>query len=359
MESIINKIKKAGLIGRGGACFPVADKWSMVRDARRGEKFVVCNCSEGEPGVKKDGYIIEHHADRVIDGMALAINFLSAKRGIFYINHRYFKKYRKLLANEIEKSGVPIEIFNKPVEAGYIGGEESAALNVIEGRRAEPRLKPPYPPTVGLFGKPTLINNVETFYNVSLVDKGEYQHKRFYTLSGDCLYEGVYEFADDLTIKQILKATHNLPKFPFFVQVGGDGAGEVLNSKQLDAPPGGAGSIHVYSLQKYDPHKILTGWVNFFMAESCGQCTPCREGTFRLQAELEKKEVDWFAAAEILYALSESSFCGLGASVTLPFTSFVKNVLTYYPEAKEKIPKHAHVHLHTKVDGRSYLKRHS
>lgn len=337
--TILDKIKKAGLIGRGGACFPVSDKWQMVAAAKGQEKYVVCNASEGEPGVKKDGYIIEHYANRVIDGMAIAIKFLNAAKGIFYVNHKYAKKYKKLLQKEIEAAGAPIEMFVKSVEAGYIGGEETAALNVIEGQRAEPRWRPPYPPQRGFRDFPTLVNNVETFYNVSLVAASQYKKERFYTVTGDCLYEGVFLLSENLTIEKILKTTHNWPKFPFFVQIGGDGAGKVLNQRQLDEAASGAGSIHVYSLEKYQPVKLMLGWIDFFASESCGQCTPCREGTYRLKESLEGQNPDWRAAAEILNSLCESAFCALGSSAPIAMLSYVNNVLKKYPASKVKLPK--------------------
>src|SRR3989338_3475914 len=258
---ILEKIKLAGLVGRGGACFPVAKKWSAVAQAladKAGEKkcYVVCNAAEGEPGVIKDDYILEHHADQVINGMKIAVDFLSAYakasadkgvvKGYLFLNYGYNKKLKKKLT-VLLKSSV-IEIFPKPVNAGYIGGEESAILNAIEGRRIEPRLKPPFPTTAGLWNRPTLINNVETFYNVSLVASGGYKNNRFYTITGDCPNEGVYELPDSLTIEKILKQTKNYPKFTFFAQVGGNASGEVLNSSQLKRAVSGAGSIAVNSL---------------------------------------------------------------------------------------------------------------
>jgi len=344
---IVDKIKKVGLIGRGGGCFPVADKWSAVAKAMAdkldGDKtsYVICNCSEGEPGVKKDGYIIEHFADRVIDGMAIAIDTIKAERGFFYINPAYHKKYKGLLAKNIAQSGAPIELFMKPYEAGYIGGEETTLLNVIEGRRAEPRMRPPYPPTSGLWGKPTLINNVETFYNVSLVAADEYKRERFYTITGDCLYEDVYQLPEDWSIEKVLKTNHNYPNFPFFVQVGGDGAGEVLNAKQLNRPATGAGSIHVYSLTKYKPRELMLRWATFFFLESCGQCTPCRDGNLRLKESLEQSDPDWKTVAEILDNLAETSFCGLGCAAAIAIKSYVKNVLSTIPENIIILPKGA------------------
>jgi len=346
MPDILSKIKKANLVGRGGACFLTATKWQMVKSAPSKTKYVVCNCSEGEPGVRKDGYLVEKHANKVIDGMKLAMNFLAldegeAKpivKGIFYINKDYYKKYKKILETEIKKADVKIEIFVKPHSAGYIGGEESSALNVIEGKKAEPRLRPPFPTTSGLWAHPTLVNNVETFYNVSLADKDLYKKTRFCTITGDCLFEGVYEFPEDHPIDKILKETHNYPKFDFFVQVGGDGSGEVLNSKQLKQPVVGAGSIHVYSMQKHEPQKLMQSWINFFCGESCGQCTPCREGTYRLKEILAEKKPDWNTVADLLSVMTDTAFCGLGTAVPNPIISYIKNVLNNYPERKVNLP---------------------
>jgi len=327
---ILSKIKKANLVGRGGAGFPVAKKWSSVakaladKDAGNKECYVVCNAAEGEPGVNKDGYILEHYADRVIDGMKIAINFLGAKKGYLYLNHSYYKKLHKKLSVLSENS--KIEIFVKPIKAGYIGGEESAVLNAIEGKRIEPRLKPPFPTARGLWNHPTLINNVETFYNVSLAAADQYANKRFYTVTGDCPNEGVYELPDNLTIEKILKLTKNYPKFSFFVQIGGLASGEVLNSSQLKRQALGAGSIAVYSLAKNNYKKTIKSWLDFFVNESCGQCTPCREGVYRLNEVFSKENIDWRLFNNLLDNLSDTSFCALGASVSSPIKSFIKNV---------------------------------
>jgi len=229
-------------------------------------------------------------------------------------------------------------LFHKPERAGYIGGEETTLLNVMEGKVAEPRIRPPFPVTNGLWDSPTLVNNVETFYNISLVMHEKYEAKRFYTLNGDILNKGVYYFPDNWTIEQILIETENHPlksdykigKYDFFVQVGGDGSGEVLNSGQLDRVVGGAGSVTVHSLPKHEPMELLRYWVNFFFRESCGQCVPCREGTYRLNEFLKKNEVDWAMFFVILNSTKESSFCGLGGAVHIPIYSYIENVLNKY-----------------------------
>ncbi len=322
---ILNKIKKANLVGRGGACFPTVVKWDMVKKAEGDKKYVICNASEGEPGIKKDGYILEHYPERVIDGMKIAIDFLGAEKAYIYINHKYHKKFVKKLKKLI--GNMPIELFIKPINSGYIGGEETSAINAIEGRRVEPILRPPFPITNGLYGCPTLVNNVETFYDVSLIVAGEYENKRFYTINGDCLWIGVYELPEDWTIEKVLKQTKNMPKFAFFAQVGGDASGEVLNSKQLKQPVSGAGSITVYSIKKYQPKKLIIGWLDFFLNESCGQCTPCREGIYRLKEIMQSPKPGWQLFNDLLNNLDETSFCGLGCVVPVPIRSYVENVL--------------------------------
>ncbi|MDP2736822.1 MAG: NADH-ubiquinone oxidoreductase-F iron-sulfur binding region domain-containing protein [bacterium] len=327
---ILSKIKQADLVGRGGACFPTAKKWSAVaealadKEAGKRKCYVVCNAAEGEPGVYKDGYILEHYPEKVIDGLKIAIDFLLAKKGYIFLNYSYNKKLNKKLTVLLKNS--KIEIFVKPIKAGYIGGEESAILNTIEGRKIEPRLKPPFPTTRGLWNCPTLINNVETFYNVSLVASGEYKNKRFYTITGDCLNEGVYELPDNLNIETVLNQTKNYPKFSFFAQIGGNASGEVLNSSQLKKPVSGAGSIAVYSLAKNNFKKVIKGWLNFFVNESCGQCTPCREGAFRLNEIFMKEKIDWVMFNSLLDNLSDTSLCALGGSAPIAIKSFMKNV---------------------------------
>jgi len=337
--NILDKIKKANLIGRGGGGFPTALKWQMVKKAKGDKKYVICNASEGEPGVRKDGYILENFGERVMDGMKIAVDFLAddniknkkSKYNVasyIFINHQYYKKLGGKL-NKIINSNrkYKIELFAKPINSGYIGGEETSILNAIEGKRIEPRLRPPFPTTNGLWGCPTLINNVETFYNVSLAVADEFKKNRFYTIGGDCLNSGVYELADNLTIEKILKETNNYPKFDFFVQVGGDASGEVLNSKQLNKPASGAGSITIYDAKKYKPKEMIRKWIGFFVNESCGQCTPCREGVYRLNEIINSNNLDWQLIEELLNNLDEASFCGLGSVVPAPIRSYRKNVL--------------------------------
>lgn len=327
-KNIISKLKEVNLAGRGGACFSTAIKWEMVKNANNHRRFVICNAAEGEPGVLKDKFIIDNYAERVINGMEIAMGYLDAEKGFFYLNPRYYSLYAGRLNRIIAKKDINIKVINKPKTAGYIGGEETAAINNIEGLKAEPRLKPPFPTTNGLWDCPTLVNNVETFYDVSLIMSGKYKNTRFYTVSGDCIWDGVYEFPEDMTIFEILKKTNNFPDFDFFVQVGGDASGVVLNSNQIDVPANGAASITIYSVIKHNPLRLMKKWVNFFQKESCGKCTPCREGSFRLREIIYSKKPDWKMFSDILNTMGETSLCGLGCVITVPFHTYVKNVLT-------------------------------
>ena len=160
MQNILQKIKKAELTGRGGGSFPTALKWDMVKKAKGEKKYIICNVSEGEPGVLKDKYILDNHMEDAVEGIKIAIDCLGAKRAYFYINEKYYIAYHHRLRKIIKDA--PITIFKKDHSAGYIGGEETSAINHIEGSKVEPRLRPPFPTTSGLWGFPTLINNLET-----------------------------------------------------------------------------------------------------------------------------------------------------------------------------------------------------
>ncbi len=336
MKNIIEKIKKAKLTGRGGACFPTDLKWKMVEDAKGEKKYIICNVSEGEPGVLKDKYILDHHMEEAIDGIKIAIDCLKAERAYFYINPKYYTEYHHKLRKIIKDA--PITIFKKDHSAGYIGGEETSAINHIEGTKVEPRLRPPFPTVSGLWSYPTLINNLETFYNVAQIASGEYQEKRFYTINGDCLNRGIYTFNENTSIAKVLKETKNYPDFDFFVQVGGDASGEVLDNNQLNRKASGSASITVYSKLKHQPIDLMRKWAKFFRAESCGQCTPCRDGLIRLTDILDSREVDWEMCGDILDNLVETSFCGLGSAAPIAIKTYAKNVLAKIPEDKQIFP---------------------
>lgn len=333
---ILSKISSAALVGRGGASFPTAQKWAAVKAALKNKKlgYIIVNGAEGEPGLKKDGYIINHHPAEVIEGVYLADKFFGPakiKQIYIFLNREYYRKYaagvaKVLAAKKYRFLRDKTEFIIKPERLVYISGEESALLNLIEGKKVEPRLRPPYPTDCGLFGAPTLINNTETFYNIGRLSQGLYRDTRFYTVSGRVKRPGVYELPVNLTVEEVLRHTHNWPEFPFFVQVGGEASGEVLNSDQLTRPVEGAGSVMVYDLKKTDQAKLLRYWLKFYREESCGQCTICREGTYRLWEIINQKEFNSKLFWEIIESLENSSFCALGASLALPVKSYFNNI---------------------------------
>ena len=329
--SIINKIEQACLIGRGGAGFPTHIKWRAVKKSSSADKYLIINGAEGEPGVYKDGHIIKNDLDGLVNGIKIASDYIKAKKIYFYLNSKYIEDYSVKIEKSFLKFGLKrkLEIIEKPKQVGYIGGEETTILNIIEGRRAEPRLKPPFPTVSGLFSKPTLINNIETLYNVNLLSLDNFSQQRFYSVNIGSRNVGVYHLPDNLSIKKVLQETGNLPDYDFFVQVGGDASGEVLNSGQLGRVVGGAGSITIHKLSEHQPVELITYYLSFFMNSSCGQCTPCREGTFRL-LELFQKEKDLFkiedSIKELVGALEDSSFCALGSSAGIAISSYFKNV---------------------------------
>lgn len=316
---IIDELKKANLKGRGGAGFPTWQKWQMVKDARGETKYVVCNVSEGEPAVTKDKYILDNWPETVIDGIQLAMEATGAQKGYLYLRKDYYDELKDKMAVLI--AGRPIEMVREP--GGYLGGEETALLESVEGKRCEPRMKPPFPPQVGLFGCPTLINNLETLFCAAKIAKGEYKNTRFYSISGDTANAGVFECGDELTIREVLAKTGNLPDKDFFVQVGGGASGTILLEGDLDQPLTGAGCIVVHDKATTDPRKLGLVWAEFFIKENCGKCVPCREGVYYLREIFLREIVDVAKAKEIVMLMKGASFCPFGKGVANAYDSLI------------------------------------
>lgn len=321
--TIISKLKESNLLGRGGAGFPTYLKWDLVKKAKGDKKYVICNASEGEPCVFKDEYIIKNFPEELINGIVLAMKEVGALEAYIYLNKDYYSKYSSRLKKVIGNK--KIKLFKKQSE--YIGGEESSLCESIEGKRAEPRLKPPYLAEKGLFDCPTIVNNVETFYYASKIDKEEYSNTRFYSINGDVSNSGVYELEVSLTMEEILKKTDNYPCFDFYVQSGGGASGEIFLREELKIPCSGAGSITVYNKLKTDPFRLMEKWINFFAYGNCDKCLPCREGTYRLSEMIKRRDLNRELIKEILFSLESSSFCALGRGVPIPFRSFLKKVM--------------------------------
>lgn len=322
-SNIIEKIKEAGLKGRGGAGFPTATKWELVKKAKGKDKYVVCNASEGEPNVFKDGHIIEKHPGELVDGIDIAMKAIGAAKAYIYLNKDYCKRFRSKLEKAIGKRN--IVIFEK--KARYIGGEETSAVESIEGKRAEPRKRPPFLTDYGLFGCPTLMNNVETFYYVSKIDKGGYKKTRFYSVNGNVSNPGVFELPEEMTIFEVLKRTDNYPVFDFFAQVGGGASGEIMLPEELNRPVSGAGSITVFNRKKTDLFALMEKWAGFFHIGNCDKCVPCREGAFRIYQMVKSKKLDYEVLSSLFLSMKESSFCALGRGIPVPFQSLIEKVI--------------------------------
>lgn len=321
MGDIIAKIERANLLGRGGAGFPVCFKWKAVKNAFGHEKYIICNASEGEPDVFKDKYILEKYSDEVINGIEIALNELGANSAYIYLNPKYYSKFKRKLERLI--GDLPIELFKKT--ENYIAGEETCLLNVIEGKKEEPRMKPPYPTESGLFGCPTLINNVETFYYISKIDKDKYEGKRFYSISGDVKHRGVFEFPENWSIKKILRETGNWPNFDFFVKTGGGATGDILLKDELDVLAEGAGAVIVFDKKKTKLIPLMKRWAEFFFNGNCDKCTPCREGMYRIREILNSK-LDKETLGDIFFVMEKTSLCPLGKGAYKTFKDLMNKI---------------------------------
>jgi [NiFe] hydrogenase diaphorase moiety large subunit len=200
----------------------------------------------------------------------------------------------------------------------------------LEGKRVEPRLKPPYPTVSGFLGCPTLINNPETFYAVSLIDKGIYENKRFYSLSGAGVEPGVKELPLDITVKKMLEEFGHQPSEKYFYLVGGGAAGTCYSFKQLNRKFDSVASVVIYNIDEPE-EEVIMNWLEFFENESCGQCVPCREGTYRLRNLMRNKFVNGVAPDQavlddLIFTMQTSSFCALGKVSTTAFISYQKNI---------------------------------
>lgn len=359
-------LKASGLRGLGGAGFPTESKWQMVRQAQCAEKFVVCNADESEPGTFKDRFILSHIPHLVLEGMILAGLLTGAQKGILYIRHEY-EEQEKILNEEIvrcKKMGLlgtnilgtelsfDIELFVSP--GGYICGEETALLEAIEGKRAEPRNKPPFPVLEGLWSKPTVINNVETFANVPAIllrgvdwykaqGQGGAAGLKFIGVSGDVVRPGVYEIPMGLPVSDVIfKYAGGLPngkKLKSFAPSGPSSG--FLPASMVDvrldfkslADAGsmlGSGALVVCSEERCMLDMALNT-TQFFKNESCGKCVPCRVGSQKLVGMLSAwthgkgSASDLVLIDELSNALRLTSICGLGQVVPAPIASVLKH----------------------------------
>jgi len=322
---IINALKETGLVGLGGAGFPTWQKWQAVKDSSESKRFVICNLAEGEPGVFKDEYILQKHLPELIAGIQLARETVGALKAYLFINDKY-KKYLTRVSKF--SKGKKIEIF---IDTGrYLCGEETTLLQVIEGKIRQPRQKPPYPTERGLYGFPTLIDNAETLYRAFLISQGGKELKRFYSVSGDFVGKKVIEKPVNAKIKDLLPAKRL--SSVSFARVGGL-SGFFVKAEDFDKEITGTGSVEFFN-KKRKIFQALVESIAFLKEESCGKCTPCREGIYRIAEAIndlldssslwDRKEIVE-NIIEIAENAKNSSFCQLGVSISYPVLSAIEN----------------------------------
>lgn len=317
MSDIIKLLEEAKLKGRGGAGYPTFQKWQTVLKADVGQKILIVNGAEGEPGVKKDHFILENYPETVVEGLKIGLQTFKNSKAYIYLKSEYFAEFGDKL-RELTK-GLPVELFEKC--GGYLAGEETTLWNVIQGKRREPSIKPPFPADKGV-----LINNVETWYHIAKIAKGEYKKTRFYTVSGEAKNPGVFEMDEESSIEKVLKETDNYPKFDFFVQVGGGMAGEIMLSEELNQKVRGQGAIVIYNKEHTDGLTLIESWVDFFYAENCDRCTPCREGIYRIREMLRAGKFDKQTLSDMFFVLEKTSFCALGKAIVVPIKSYYEKI---------------------------------
>ncbi len=347
---IIQKVLDSGLKGRGGAGFPTGLKWKYTAAINEAEKYVVCNADEGEPGTFKDREILDRVAYKVYGGMAIAAKAIGAKKGIVYLRGEYrfllpqllmeLEKFHKL----IKEIGYDFNITYSMGSGAYICGEESALFESIEGRRGEPRNKPPYPTTSGVFSKPTSINNVETLVTAMMIIKHgpesysqlgtkDSRGSKVFSISGDTPTPGIFELELGMTVQEFVNEFGDGDTKA--VQVGG-ASGFCVPRKRFEqtiigfegVPTGGSMKLFNSSRSMYN---VLHNYLDFFAEESCGQCTPCRVGCQQLLKGVEKvkkgevKSTYLYELAKLADTMKVASKCGLGQSVGNAFKTIVEN----------------------------------
>jgi NADH-quinone oxidoreductase subunit F len=373
-SKIINEVKYSKITGRGGAGFPTHIKMQSML-TQNGEKYVVCNADEGEPGNFKDRMLLENDPHQVIEGMVISAYAIGAEKGFIYIRGEYDKAIqimKKAIVDAREKGYLGANIqnsdfsFDLEVRRGagaYVCGEEFALMESIEGKPGRTRVKPPFPTEVGVFNKPTLINNVETFCNLPyIVEKGGHHYAsigskyatgtKLISLSGNVNNKGLFEVPYGTTIREVIYDLGNGMKndIPLkMVQLGG-ACGPIIPPSLIDMDIDnerfeifdakmGAGAIIVMG-ENFDLFEIILKNMEFFTHESCGKCTPCREGHIQI-INLLKKFVeykatmkDYLSLKSLAEVIHTTTLCGLGQ--TSP-TSIISTMEFFDEEYKKRI----------------------
>lgn len=364
-QAVLAEVKNSGLVGRGGAAFPTGVKWESAANAVGTPKYIVCNADESEPGTFKDRILMEDDPHRVIEGMLIAAHAVGASRGYIYVRGEYPCAFKVLsdalgeargagiIGANVFGSALNLDIEMRLGAGAYICGEETALLESIEGKRGLPRIKPPFPTEHGLFGKPTVINNVETFCNIPLiVDRGAAEYRKLGTerspgpklfcVSGQIEKPGLYEVPFGVTLRHLLfdLAGGLRPGRNLQAVLMGGAAGAFAVEKHLDVRltfedlraadlPLGSGAIMVFD-DSADLRDMLGRLAHFFADESCGKCYPCQLGSQRQYEILQRSAVGTTIAADrerlsdIGATMIDASLCGLGQTAPTAVLSAMK-----------------------------------
>lgn len=313
-KDIIGTLRASGLVGRGGAAFPVADKWELTKNAE-GEKFIVCNGSEGEGETFKDMKLMLRAPHAIIQGMMLCAAAIGSAKGCIYVRAEY-PECAESLKQAVAQA--PLGDFSIDIVLGagaYVCGEETALIRSLQGQRGEPALKPPYPGVKGLHGQPTVINNAESFAAASAYFlTGEI--RKLFTVSGCVAAPGVYELPYGMTVKQVaeLAGAKDVKGF----RLGGGCTGKIYNADSMDLaldPKAGLGTASLFFFgSNTDVRGLCADSVGFLAKQSCGKCVPCRYGS----EELEKLLREQGRVAELKQLcryLKLNSRCALGQGI--------------------------------------------
>ncbi|MDD8020603.1 MAG: NAD(P)H-dependent oxidoreductase subunit E [Acidobacteriota bacterium] len=367
-EGVINEIKKANLMGRGGAGFPTGLKWELCRKEKSSEHYVVCNADEGEPGTFKDRVLLTERPEMVFEGMVIAGYAVGAKLGILYLRHEYtyLKRYLKYILENMRQNGFlgkkiagqnfDFEIEIKSGAGAYVCGEESALIESAEGKRGDPRDRPPFPVQNGYLGSPTTVNNVETLATATQIfTHGSAWFRamgtsvsagtKLLSVSGDCDRPGIYEVEWGLTLKELLSLVG--AEETLAVQVGG-ASGQCLSEagfgrKLCYSDLATGGSVIIFNKTR-DIFSIVRNFLDFFIEESCGWCTPCRAGNVLIKNKFEKIASGLGTASDLAEIeawgklIKATSRCGLGQTSPNPVLTTLTNFREIY---EKKINKEA------------------
>lgn len=357
-------VKNSGLRGRGGAGFVTGVKWGFIPKDPSLQKYLVCNCDESEPGTFKDTLIIDNDPHQLIEGVILASYAIGAHKAFIYCRGEFFignerlrnaveeARAHKLIGDNIFGSGYSLDIIVHPGAGAYIAGEETALLNSLEGFRATPRLKPPFPAVKGLYGMPTIINNVETLCNVvHIVNRGVEWFQsigkpnntgtKIFQVSGQVQKPGCYEFPLGVSLKEVIDAAGGMfPGRTFKACYPGGSSCNVLNADDLSismdfdalaARKSALGTASVIVMDdSADMVKVAHRLMQFYQNESCGKCTPCREGTRWMVQMLARIEAgggtiyDLKTIEKVCTGMAANSFCPLAAGAAPPIVSAIK-----------------------------------